>query len=147
MNLHEQYAELVRRGMPEHPRLYPQTRDYTTVVIDKATGKAVNGPVQSEPVCWALACDPDEHHPNDPFIDPDDARDLLTCHAARHFNLTPIPTSKGKWYCFEGTIDHGDYGDEYWFGGHDFHEKYADELGDDPLAAILAATEHLGVEG
>ena len=136
MDLLEQYQTLLRRGMPEREEF----------VVEGDAGNRRGTPDEdSEWACWwaddgAVCCGDEydgEHH------SPAAARDLITMHASRHFSVTPIPTSRGKWYTLAGPIDDDDYGDEYWFGGDDFHEQHKDGIGDTALDAILAATKHL----
>lgn len=103
MNLHEQYAELVRRGMPEHESVFAHS--FPMEPGDPGTGWMIGEP-------GTMSCQ---------WCSEDDARDLITCHALRWFNDSLRAN---------GKRDHG-----------------AVYLPDDPLDAILAATEHLGVKG
>lgn len=116
MNLHDQHQTLLRRGMPEHPRL--SWREDETGLRD------------APPHYWHWQFDNDDWSTMASArsfgvsVNEDDARDLITMHALR-------------W--FRGRVE------RHWNGDFRA-TKFKDDtfcIGDTLLEAILAATEHL----
>ena len=126
--LHEIYAKLLKRGMPEHPRLASTYDGHTPI--------------------WVLTGDSGERLELATFGDPleTDARDLLTMHALRWFvGLTPKHKYAGRSALESAGAD--PERDNYSFPSHlrttlDSVTGRCNAI-EELLPAILAATTHL----